>query len=69
MSGKDYEMVAGLETHVELKTATKIFCGCSTAFRRGAEHPVLPGVYRYAGVAAGIKPPSGSLCDQSGAGR
>ena len=35
MSGKDYEMVAGLETHVELKTATKIFCGCSTAF--GAE--------------------------------
>ena len=32
MSGKDYEMVAGLETHVELKTATKIFCGCSTAF-------------------------------------
>ena len=35
MSGKDYEMVVGLETHVELKTATKIFCGCSTAF--GAE--------------------------------
>lgn len=35
MSVKDYEMVVGLETHVELKTATKIFCGCSTAF--GAE--------------------------------
>ena len=25
-------MVAGLETHVELSTATKIFCGCTTAF-------------------------------------
>ena len=35
MSVKDYEMVVGLETHVELKTATKIFCSCPTAF--GAE--------------------------------
>ena len=30
-----YEMVVGLEVHVELKTKTKIFCACSTAF--GAE--------------------------------
>ncbi len=30
-----YEMVVGLEVHVELKTETKIFCSCSTAF--GAE--------------------------------
>ncbi len=27
-----YDLVAGLETHVELATATKIFCGCTTAF-------------------------------------
>ena len=27
-----YELVAGLETHVELSTKTKIFCGCTTAF-------------------------------------
>ncbi len=27
-----YEMVCGIETHIELSTATKIFCGCSTAF-------------------------------------
>ena len=32
---KDYEMVIGLEVHCELKTKTKIFCGCSTEF--GAE--------------------------------
>ena len=27
-----YEMVCGMEVHVELKTKTKIFCGCSTEF-------------------------------------
>lgn len=27
-----YELVAGLETHIELSTNTKIFCGCTTAF-------------------------------------
>lgn len=47
---KEYEAVIGLEIHSELKTKTKIFCGCATTF--GAEHnthvcPVclgLPGV-------------------------
>ena len=28
----EYEMVVGLEVHVQLKTRTKIFCGCSTDF-------------------------------------
>ncbi len=27
-----WEMVVGLEVHVQLKTATKAFCGCSTSF-------------------------------------
>lgn len=29
---KGYEMVVGLEVHVELKTQTKIFCNCKTTF-------------------------------------
>lgn len=32
MSYKDYEIVIGLEVHCELKTHTKIFCDCTTAF-------------------------------------
>ena len=32
---QSYEMVIGLEVHVELRTATKIFCNCATTF--GAE--------------------------------
>ena len=32
MSSGRYEMVVGLEVHVQLKTRTKAFCGCSTDF-------------------------------------
>ena len=28
----NFKMVSGIETHVELATATKVFCGCSTKF-------------------------------------
>lgn len=32
MSHDTYEMVVGLEVHVQLRTRTKAFCGCSTDF-------------------------------------
>jgi aspartyl-tRNA(Asn)/glutamyl-tRNA(Gln) amidotransferase subunit B len=31
----EYEAVIGLETHVQLKTKSKMWCGCANAF--GAE--------------------------------
>lgn len=32
MAANHYEMVCGVEVHVELQTKTKIFCGCTTEF-------------------------------------
>ncbi|MBQ3180063.1 MAG: Asp-tRNA(Asn)/Glu-tRNA(Gln) amidotransferase subunit GatB [Firmicutes bacterium] len=37
-----YEVVIGLEVHVELNTATKIFCNCSTAFGAAPNTHVCP---------------------------
>ncbi|MFV0401128.1 MAG: Asp-tRNA(Asn)/Glu-tRNA(Gln) amidotransferase subunit GatB [Oscillospiraceae bacterium] len=37
-----YEMVAGLEVHVELSTRSKIFCGCTTAFGGAPNTHVCP---------------------------
>ena len=37
-----YEAVIGLEVHVELKTESKIFCGCSTRFGSEANSQVCP---------------------------
>jgi aspartyl-tRNA(Asn)/glutamyl-tRNA(Gln) amidotransferase subunit B len=37
-----YEPALGLETHVELGTATKLFCGCSTEFGGAPNSQVCP---------------------------
>ena len=37
-----YEPVIGLETHVELGTASKMFCGCATAFGAAPNSQVCP---------------------------
>ena len=37
-----YEPVIGLETHVELGTATKMFCGCPTQFGGEPNTQVCP---------------------------
>ena len=37
-----FEPVLGFEVHVELNTATKMFCGCSNAFGQGANTNTCP---------------------------
>jgi len=38
----EYETVIGLEVHVQLKTKTKAFCGCSTEFGKDPNSQVCP---------------------------
>ena len=38
----DYEPVIGLEIHAQLRTRTKIFCGCSTTFGAAPNSQVCP---------------------------
>ena len=42
MFNDKYELVCGLETHVELSTTTKIFCGCSTEFGKVQNENTCP---------------------------
>jgi len=42
MSSRQFEAVIGLEVHVQLATATKIFCGCSTRFGAPPNTHVCP---------------------------
>ncbi len=38
----DYELVVGIETHVQLKTRTKLFCACAIQFGAPANSQVCP---------------------------
>ncbi len=38
----DYEVVIGLETHVHMKTRTKLFCGCELAYGDDPNHHTCP---------------------------
>jgi aspartyl-tRNA(Asn)/glutamyl-tRNA(Gln) amidotransferase subunit B len=42
MTGTKYEVVIGMEVHAQLKTASKIFCGCSTKFGGGPNTQTCP---------------------------
>jgi aspartyl-tRNA(Asn)/glutamyl-tRNA(Gln) amidotransferase subunit B len=42
MAGTTWETVIGLETHVQLRTASKMFCGCSAAFGAPPNTNVCP---------------------------
>ena len=39
---RTYDPVMGLEVHVELNTATKMFCGCATGFGAEPNSQVCP---------------------------
>src|SRR5687767_10666805 len=41
-AGQSWETVIGLETHVQLRTRSKMFCGCSTAFGAPPNTQVCP---------------------------
>ncbi|MCA9106019.1 MAG: Asp-tRNA(Asn)/Glu-tRNA(Gln) amidotransferase subunit GatB [Planctomycetales bacterium] len=38
----DYELIVGLEVHVQLNTQTKLFCGCSTLFGQDPNTATCP---------------------------
>jgi aspartyl-tRNA(Asn)/glutamyl-tRNA(Gln) amidotransferase subunit B len=42
LTGHGWETVIGLETHVQLRTRSKMFCGCSTAFGAPPNTQVCP---------------------------
>ena len=42
LTGHAWETVIGLETHVQLRTRSKMFCGCSTAFGAPPNTQVCP---------------------------
>jgi aspartyl-tRNA(Asn)/glutamyl-tRNA(Gln) amidotransferase subunit B len=46
----EYEPVIGLEVHVQLKTRTKVFCGCSTEYGAAPNTQVCPVCLGFPGV-------------------
>ncbi|HBE66772.1 MAG TPA: Asp-tRNA(Asn)/Glu-tRNA(Gln) amidotransferase GatCAB subunit B [Planctomycetaceae bacterium] len=42
MSDPAYELIVGLEVHVQLSTQSKLFCGCSTIFGAASNTQVCP---------------------------
>ena len=60
-----YEAVIGIEIHCQLRTASKMFCGCSTAYDGAAPNThVCPVCLALPGHAAGDQPTSGGARDR-----
>ena len=47
---RNYEVTIGLETHVQLKTSSKLFCGCSTQFGSSPNSQTCPICLGFPGV-------------------
>ena len=58
-----WEIVMGLEVHVELNTKTKIFCSCTTAF--GGEPNTHCCPVCTAGQSAGTEQAGTGVCGQN----
>ena len=56
-----YEAVIGLEVHVELATATKLFCGCRNEFGAEPNTNICPVCLGLPGVAAGAEREGGRV--------
>ncbi len=54
LTAADYEVVIGLEVHCQLKTNTKMFCGCKNEFGGATNSHVCPG--RASGMPGGVLP-------------
>ena len=56
-----YEMVIGLEVHVELKTKTKIFCSCKTDFGAAPNTQCCPVCMGLPGTLPVLNQPGGGI--------
>ena len=65
MSSADYEMVIGMEVHVELKTDSKIWCGCSTKFGAPPNSQTCPVCLGLPRLSASAQP-EGARADREG---
>ena len=64
----EFEPVIGLEVHAQLKTRTKIFCGCSTAFGAPPNTHTCPVCLGMPGVLPVLKPEGGGIRPAHGPG-
>ncbi|MCL1848972.1 MAG: Asp-tRNA(Asn)/Glu-tRNA(Gln) amidotransferase subunit GatB [Clostridiales bacterium] len=62
----EYIPVIGLEVHAELATASKIFCGCSTAFGGGENTQICPGCLGMPGTLPLLNRSVVELCIKAG---
>ena len=60
-----YETVVGLEVHTELKTNSKIFCSCTTAFGGDHNTHVCPTCLGLPGTMPVFNQKSIGICYQS----
>ena len=70
MGQVEFEAVIGIETHVQLQTRTKAFCGCANPYGGEPNSHVCPVCMGHpVGADAGMRPHAGAPRPPPGAGR